>query len=231
MNQPRRTRVSNDPDRLDWAKGDGLIPAVIQDVDDARVLMLGYMNRAALERTRESGRVTFFSRSRGKLWTKGETSGNFLALVSIACDCDADTLLIRARPAGPVCHLGTRTCFDALPDGAAATPGDASADAGPPPVSAGELHVLAELDALLAARRADAPEGSYVGRLFAAGTTRCAQKVGEEGVETALAGAAGEDDALVGEAADLIFHTMVLLRRRGLSLGAVLRELGARRRR
>ena len=182
-------------DRLDFDKQDGLLPAIVQDADSARVLMLGYMNRAALARTLESGRVTFWSRSRGQLWTKGEQSGHVLSLVSLETDCDADTLLVQARPQGPTCHLGRTSCFPQAPAG-----------------------FLSQLDALVAQRAVERPAGSYTTRLFEAGVRRIAQKVGEEGVETALAGVAQDDDALLGEAADLLFHLTVLLRARGRSL-------------
>lgn len=191
-------------DALDWNKQGGLLPAVVQDAGTLRVLMLGYMDRAALQATLDTQRVTFFSRSRGRLWTKGESSGHVLSLVSIEADCDRDTLLVLARPAGPTCHLGTASCF-----------ADAPADA------------LAELDDRIAARASDPPPGSYTAKLFDAGVRRIAQKVGEEGVETALAAVAEDDHAFLGEAADLLYHLLVLLRARGLSLQdalAVLRQ-------
>lgn len=193
-----------DPDSLAWDATTGLLPVVVQDADTLRVLMLAYMDRAALQTTRETGKVSFFSRSRQKAWTKGETSGNFLTLVSIETDCDADTLLVQARPQGPTCHLDRTSCF-------AEAPGD----------------FLAELDQLVATRERDRPAGSYTTSLFEGGIRRVAQKVGEEGVETALAAVAQDDDALTGEAADLLFHLLVLLRARGLSLDsaiAVLRQ-------
>jgi phosphoribosyl-AMP cyclohydrolase / phosphoribosyl-ATP pyrophosphohydrolase len=182
-------------DALAWAKQDGLLPAIVQDADNLRVLMLGYMDRAALQATIDSGRVTFFSRSKQRLWTKGEVSGNYLALVAIDADCDSDTLLVQARPAGPTCHLGTQSCF-------ATAPGDA----------------LAELDRLVASREQARPVGSYTTRLFEAGVRAIAQKVGEEGVETALAAVVQDDTELLGETADLLYHLVVLLRARGLSL-------------
>lgn len=189
---------------LAWDKQQGLLPAIVQDADNQRVLMLGYMDRAALAATLESGRVTFYSRSKQRLWMKGESSGDVLALVSLEADCDADTLLVQARPAGPTCHLGRTSCFPSAPGG-----------------------FLPELDALVARRERERPEGSYSTRLFADGTRRIAQKVGEEGVETALAAVAQDDAALLGEAADLAYHLLVLLRSRGLGLAeveAVLRE-------
>ena len=186
------------PERVDamaWGKQAGLLPAIVQDADNLRVLMLGYMDRAALEATLDSGRVTFFSRSRKRLWTKGEVSGNYLALVAIEADCDSDTLLVQARPAGPTCHLGTQSCF-------ATAPGDA----------------LAELDRLVASREQARPVGSYTTQLFEAGVRAIAQKVGEEGVETALAAVVQDDAELLGETADLLYHLVVLLHARGLSL-------------
>ena len=193
---------------LAWGKQGDLLPAIVQDADNLRVLMLGYMDRTALRATLESGHVTFFSRSRQRLWVKGESSGNQLALVAIEADCDSDTLLVRARPAGPTCHLGTKSCFPLAP-------GD----------------VLAELDRLVADRERERPAESYTTRLFDAGTRAIAQKVGEEAVETALAAVAQDDAALLGEAADLLFHLVVLLRSRGLSLKQVEAVLEARQRR
>jgi len=215
-------------DALDWDKQDGLIPAVIQDAASLRVLMLGYMDRAALRATLDSGHVTFYSRSKQRLWTKGETSGNFLDLVSIETDCDRDTLLVSAQPHGPTCHLGRDSCFPS-----AAGVSDASAVPGAPGVSEvpgasdDGLAFLGELDALIATRERERPQGSYTTALFDKGLRSIAQKVGEEGVETALAAVAQDDAALCGEAADLLFHLQVLLRARGLSLSdavAVLRE-------
>jgi phosphoribosyl-ATP pyrophosphohydrolase/phosphoribosyl-AMP cyclohydrolase len=192
---------------LDWDKGGGLVPAIVQDADNLRVLMLGYMDRAALEATLATGRVTFFSRSKRRLWTKGESSGHFLGLVSLDVDCDGDTVLVTARPQGPTCHLQRESCF-------------ASAPAAP----------LAELSALVERRSVELPEGSYTTRLFQDGVRRIAQKVGEEGVETALAGVVQDDEALLGEAADLVFHLLVLLRARGLGLAELQDTLAARRR-
>ena len=192
---------------LAWDKQGGLMPAVVQDADTLRVLMLGYMDRAALHATLDSGHVTFFSRSKQRLWVKGETSGHYLGLVTIEADCDGDTLLVQARPAGPTCHLGTQSCF-------ATAPG----------------NVLVELDALIASRERERPTGSYTTRLFDAGVRAIAQKVGEEGVETALAAVVQDDTALLGEAADLLYHLAVLLRSRGLSLPQVSEVLAARQR-
>ena len=181
---------------LDWDKVGGLMPAIVQDAATLRVLMLGYMDKAALENTLQVGKVTFFSRSKQRLWVKGETSGNHLEVVDIRADCDADTLLITARPQGPTCHTGSTSCFGAAPG-----------------------QFLGALDALVAQRERERPAGSYTTTLFDKGTRRIAQKVGEEGVETALAGVAQGDEELLGESADLLFHLIVLLRARGLSLG------------
>ncbi|MGD9599844.1 MAG: bifunctional phosphoribosyl-AMP cyclohydrolase/phosphoribosyl-ATP diphosphatase HisIE [Steroidobacteraceae bacterium] len=190
---------------------DGLVPAIVQDADAGDVLMLGYMNSAALTATIERGRVVFFSRSRKRLWEKGETSGHTLDLVDIAADCDSDTLLVTARPRGPVCHKGCRTCFGDTPRNATGT-----------------LDFLATLESLIARRHAGRPAGSYTTRLFDAGPTRIAQKVGEEGVEVALAGSSGSTDELAAEAADLLYHLLVLLRSRDLPLSRVMDELAAR---
>lgn len=194
----------------DFAKGDGLLPAIVQHALTGEVLMLGYMDEAALAKTRDSGLVTFFSRSKQRLWTKGETSGDVLKLVGLTIDCDADTFLVKALPAGPTCHTGTTSCF-----------GNDVAPA---------LGFLAELDALVASRHADRPEGSYTTKLFDGGIRRIAQKVGEEGVETALAAVAEDDEALLGEAADLVFHLMVVLRARGLGFERVVQKLASRHR-
>jgi phosphoribosyl-AMP cyclohydrolase / phosphoribosyl-ATP pyrophosphohydrolase len=195
-------------DRLDWAKGDGLLPAIVQHAVTGAVLMLAYMNRDAYVETLACGEAVFFSRSRGRLWRKGETSGNVLRVVEITADCDADTLLLRAQPAGPTCHLGTTSCFGARP----------------------VATLLDELEGVIDARLAERPEDSYVARLAAAGPARAAQKLGEEGVETALAAVTRDDEGLAEESADLLFHLLVLLRIRGLSLQNVLAKLAARRR-
>jgi len=197
---------------LDWGKGDGLLPAIVQDAETGAVLMLAYMNREALARTQQSGRVTFWSRSKQRLWTKGETSGNFLALRAIAADCDGDTLLILADPHGPVCHLNTASCW--------------GADA--PRAAAQDLVFLGALEQVLAERIALRPAGSYTAGLVEQGVLRVAQKVGEEGLELALASVAESNEKVVAEAADLVYHLLLLLRVKGLSLGAVVRELEAR---
>jgi len=197
-------------EHLAWDKMGGLLPAIVQDAFDGRVLMQAYMNREALEKTLDGGQVTFFSRSRQQLWTKGETSGHFLELVDIVPDCDGDTLLVLARPEGPVCHLGADTCFE--------TEERVRTD----------LSFLARLERVIAHRDAARPEGSYTVRLLEAGVKRIAQKVGEEAVETALAATAGDSEELLSEAADLIFHLLVLLRSRGECLADVVDTLSRR---
>ena len=198
--------------QLDWDKNGGLLPAVIQDVNSGAVLMLGYMNREALAATQAAGRVTFWSRSRRRLWIKGETSGNVLEVRSIAADCDGDTLLILAEPRGPACHLNTPTCWgENAPQSAAQT-----------------VAFLAALENVIAQRLTDRPPGSYTTRLVDGGILRVAQKVGEEGLELALAGVAQSDADIVGEAADLFYHTLLLLRVRNVSLARVVAELESR---
>jgi phosphoribosyl-AMP cyclohydrolase / phosphoribosyl-ATP pyrophosphohydrolase len=199
-----------DPALLDWNKGEGLLPAVVQHWRSGAVLMQGWMNEAALRATLASGKVTFYSRSKQRLWTKGETSQHFLLLRDVLTDCDSDSLLLRAEPQGPTCHLGSDSCFGVE---ALRIPG-----------------FLGELDALVAARERERPEGSYTTKLFEAGLRRIAQKVGEEGVETALAAVAQDESALIGEAADLLFHLTVLLRARGVSLADAVGELERRHR-
>lgn len=211
---------------VDFHKADGLVPAVVQDAATRRVLMLGYMNAEAAERTQQTGRVTFWSRSRGEIWKKGETSGHGLALVSMSADCDADALLVLATPSGPTCHTGAGSCFDAAVGGPSTglpADGDAPADT----LGVGRL---AALDATIAQRLADGSAESYVRSLSDAGLARAAQKVGEEGVETVIAALSGDDAELAGEAADLVFHLLVLLRLRGLGLADVLAVLASRER-
>lgn len=196
---------------LDWSKDDGLLPAIVQHARTGRVLMLGYMNQETLRETLEGGRVVFFSRSRGQRWLKGETSGHFLNVVQVSADCDNDTLLVLAEPVGPTCHKGTPSCF-------------ADAD----PTDGQRLAFLSILESTIAHRIAEQPDGSYTARLFAQGPNRIAQKLGEEGVETALAAVTRDDAGVVGECADLIFHLLVLLKSRNLTLADVVRELGSR---
>lgn len=198
---------------LDWAKNDGLLPAIVQDVRSGQVLMLAYMNRESLLITLAEKRATFFSRSRNQLWTKGASSGNWLHVVAVETDCDQDTLLVLADPQGPTCHLGTRSCF-----------GDDIAS------DAAGLSFLMRLESVIAQRISDRPEGSYTARLWSEGPTRIAQKVGEEGVEVALAAVTQEDERLIGESADLLYHLALLLKSRNLSLTSVVRELEQRHR-
>jgi phosphoribosyl-ATP pyrophosphohydrolase/phosphoribosyl-AMP cyclohydrolase len=197
---------------LDWDKGGGLIPAVVQHAASGAVLMVGYMNHDALEATRATQRVTFWSRSKQRLWTKGETSGNFLQVTAIAADCDRDTLLILARPLGPACHTGTATCW--------------GTDA--PRSAAQGIAFLGRLEEVITERIAHPSGGSYTAKLLAGGARRVAQKVGEEGVELALASLVQADAEVIGEAADLLYHTMLLLKARNLSLSQVVDELEAR---
>lgn len=199
----------NDQRQPDWAKGDGLLPAIVQHAVTGQVLMLAYMNADALAETLRSQQVTFFSRSRQRLWTKGETSGHSLQLRRLELDCDGDTLLVQAVPAGPCCHLGDTSCF------------------GPTAQGAGQLAALAAV----IAERADAEQDqSYTAQLLQAGIGRCAQKVGEEGVEVALAASTGDDEAVLNESADLLYHLLVVLQARGLNLDQVLDVLDRRRR-
>ncbi len=206
VSMAQQSMTSEAIDALAWEKQQGMLPAIIQDAQTLRVLMLGYMSREALDTTLRTGLVTFYSRSKQRLWTKGEQSGHTLQLIAIEADCDADTLLIRALPNGPTCHLDRASCFE---------------------FARGD--VISELDALIAQRAADRPEGSYTTRLFDSGVKRIAQKVGEEGLETALAAVVESDEALLGEAADLIYHLLVLLRARGLNFADVEHILANRR--
>ncbi len=195
--------------RIDWSKGGGLVPAIVQDAVTGRVLMLGYMNEEAFELTQSSGRVCFYSRSRKRLWTKGETSGNTLALAELEIDCDGDTILIHALPAGPTCHLDKTSCFDAD----AAEPG---------------FGFIGRLEKVLDARLQSLPTKSYTAELAAGGLQRIAQKIGEEGVELALAAARDDGEDVIAEAADLLYHLLVLLRFRDMDFAAVARELQRR---
>ena len=196
---------------LAWHKGEGLLPAVVQHARTGRVLMLAYMSEAALQQTLASGRAVFFSRSRQQLWTKGETSGHYLNIVDVSTDCDSDAILLLADPLGPTCHNGTESCFAA----AASTDVD-------------RFAFLPVLEATIANRIAEKPEDSYTARLIAQGPGRIAQKIGEEGVETALAAVTRDDAGLLGECADLLYHVMVLLKSRNLELGDVVTELRSR---
>lgn len=193
---------------IDFDKSGGLVPAVIQDNETLKVLMLGYMNQEALKVTEESGKVTFFSRSKNRLWTKGEESGNFLNLVSISSDCDNDTLLIKVKPVGPVCHTGTDTCWGETNEG--------------------DFEFLNFLQKFIQVRFKDMPEGSYTTSLFKSGINRMAQKVGEEAVETVIEATNGTEEGFLYEASDLVYHLIVLLTSKGYSLEDIGRELKKR---
>lgn len=193
---------------LDFEKKNGLIPAIIQDEHTQKVLMLGFMNKEAYEKTVETGKVTFFSRTKNRLWTKGETSGNFLNVVSIKADCDNDTLLIQAVPEGPVCHTGTDTCW-----------GEKNEQ---------DVMFLKELQDFIDKRHAEMPEKSYTTSLFKSGVNKMAQKVGEEAVETVIEACNGTDERLIYEGADLLYHLIVLLTSKGYRIEDLARELKER---
>lgn len=193
---------------MDFNKGTGLVPVIIQDDKTSAVLMLGYMNKEAYDKTLEDKVVTFWSRSKERLWQKGESSGNYLHLVSVHQDCDSDTLLLKTNPQGPTCHTGSYSCFDVQPD---------------------DLSILTELESVITQRASDLPEGSYTTSLFKGGTSLIAQKVGEEAVETVVAALDQNLERLHEEAADLIYHLLVLLQNKGTSLSAVLSKLASRR--
>lgn len=199
---------------IDFDKMDGLVPAIIQDADTRQVLMLGFMNREAYDKTLSTGKVTFWSRTRQTLWTKGETSGNFLNLVSMAVDCDNDTLLVKVHPDGPTCHTGTDTCW-----GESNTP-IAQSDS--------PLQFIAELQDFIEKRKEEMPEGSYTTRLFRDGMAKISQKVGEEALETVIEAISGPDDKLVYEAGDMVYHLLVMLTARGLRIEDIAEELRRR---
>lgn len=194
--------------KIDFAKGSGLVPAIIQHSETNQVLMLGYMNEEALNITNKTGLVTFFSRSRNKIWTKGETSGYFLKLISMINDCDNDTLLIKVLPKGPVCHNGTISCFDED--------------------KFSNTSFLTKLEEIIKSRKFKDENESYTSKLLNGPLRRIAQKVGEEGVETALASVTETDEKLIGESADLLYHLLVLLQAKGLKLSDVVHELSKR---
>lgn len=194
--------------KLDFKKMEGLIPVVVQDAFTGKVLMLGYMNEAALTKTEESGRVTFFSRSKNRLWSKGETSGNFLEVVSMQKDCDGDAILVKAKPLGPVCHTGTDTCFNE---------GNTSKTA-----------FIDQLRAIIKDRKANPSTGSYTSSLFLKGINKLAQKVGEEAVELVIEAKDDNKELFLGEAADLLFHYLVLLEAKNYSLDEVVEVLKQR---
>lgn len=193
--------------QLDWQKVNNLMPVIIQHYVSGDVLMLGYMNQDALTQTLDSGKVTFYSRTKQRLWTKGETTGNFLNVIDIGADCDNDTLLILVDPTGPTCHTGSNSCFTSTKS---------------------EWGFLFELEQLLASRKSADPKSSYTAKLYHDGTKRIAQKVGEEGVETALAATVHDQEELKNESADLIYHLLVLLQDQNLSLQDVIGILKAR---
>ncbi len=193
---------------LNFEKSGGLIPAIIQDEETNKVLMLGFMNAEALTKTQETGKVTFYSRSKQRLWTKGEESGNFLNVVSIYNDCDNDTLLIKANPVGPVCHTGSDTCFNEKNEE--------------------NILFLKTLQNIIEQRRQEMPEGSYTTSLFNRGIGRIAQKVGEEAVETVIEAMTGNDERLLYEASDLIYHLLVLLTYKGYRIEDLAVELKKR---
>ena len=194
--------------KLDFEKVGGLIPAIIQDNETNKVLMLGYMNEEALNKTQETGKVTFFSRTKQRLWTKGEESGNFLNVISIKDDCDHDTLLIKVNPVGPVCHTGSDTCFEET--------------------NKEDLLFLKYLQHFIEKRYKEMPEGSYTTSLFQSGINRMAQKVGEEALESVIEACNGTDDRLIYESADMLYHLIVLLTSKGLSIEDLARELQKR---
>ena len=196
-------------ERVDFDKMNGLVPAVIQDANDGAVLMVGFMNSAALERTRDEGRVTFWSRTKERLWQKGESSGNYLEVVSIELDCDGDTLLIKAQPRGPVCHTGSRSCF----------PHQAEHRTG---------KILSRLARIISERRLHRPTGSYTSKLLNEGEQKIAQKVGEEAIELAIAAQYSDKQRCVEEAGDLVYHLLVLLAAKEISLEEVEAELEKR---
>jgi phosphoribosyl-AMP cyclohydrolase / phosphoribosyl-ATP pyrophosphohydrolase len=193
---------------IDFEKMNGLVPAIIQDAGSLKVLMLGFMNSEAFEKTKKEGRVTFFSRTKSRLWTKGEESGNYLNVIEILEDCDNDTLLIKANPVGPVCHTGSDTCFSE--------------------VNNSGISFLRQLQDLVAQRKRDLPEGSYTTKLFNEGINKIAQKVGEEAVELVIESKDSNDDLFLNEAADLTYHLLVLLTEKGFDLADVVKILEQR---
>lgn len=190
---------------IDFDKMNGIVPAIIQDDKTLKVLMLGFMNEEAYKKTVETGKVTFWSRTKQRLWTKGETSGNFLEVVSITNDCDNDTLLVKVNPTGPVCHTGADTCWNEVNDN--------------------PIMFLTELQRFINQRHNEMPEGSYTTSLFKEGLSRMTQKVGEEAVELVIESMKGDNERLIYEASDLFYHLIVLLTSKGLSIENIAREL------
>ena len=203
---------------IDFDKMDGLVPAIIQDADTRNVLMLGFMNKEACEKTLATGKVTFWSRTRQTLWTKGETSGNFLNMVSMALDCDNDTLLVKVHPQGPTCHKGTDTCWGEQNTPANSAPGG----------SGSPILFLPELQDFIEKRHEEMPEGSYTTKLFRDGVNKMAQKLGEEALETVIEATNGTNDKLVYEAGDMLYHLLVLLTSKGLRIEDIAQELQKR---
>jgi phosphoribosyl-ATP pyrophosphohydrolase/phosphoribosyl-AMP cyclohydrolase len=195
--------------QIDFNKLNGLVPAVVQDSETLKVLMVGFMNEEAVKKTQEIGKVTFFSRTKNRLWTKGEESGNFLNVVSVLIDCDNDTLLIKAKPIGPVCHTGADTCFDESNQ-------------------KGNVQFLGYLQDFIDKRKKEMPEGSYTTSLFEKGTRKIAQKVGEEAVETIIGAMANDDENFIYEAGDLLYHLIVLLTHKGYRIEDIVEELRKR---
>lgn len=191
---------------LDFSKSDGLVPVIVQDAQTLEVLMLGYMNDEAWQKTQAEKRVTFFSRSKNRLWTKGEESGNFLEVVGLHIDCDKDTVLIKARPAGPTCHTGSRSCFN----------------------TDFNQNFLLELERIIKHRYEFPSDESYVNRLRSKGINKIAQKVGEEAVETVIAALTETEHDFINETSDLLFHLLVLLREKGISLETIAKNLESR---
>lgn len=202
-------KILKEISQLDFDKTGGLIPAIVQDAETNNVLMLGYMNSEALAKTQVSGKVTFFSRSKNRLWTKGEESGNFLNVISIGVDCDNDTLLIKVNPVGPVCHTGADTCFEEVN-------------------TSNEILFLSYLQDFIDKRKVEMPEGSYTTSLFQKGTRKITQKVGEEAVETIIGAMANDDENFIYEAGDLLYHLIVLLAHKGYRIEDIVRELRKR---
>jgi phosphoribosyl-AMP cyclohydrolase / phosphoribosyl-ATP pyrophosphohydrolase len=199
----------DDISRIDFSKLNGLVPAVVQDARTLLVLMVGFMNAEALQKTMETGLVTFFSRTKNRLWTKGEESGNYLKVQSILSDCDNDTILVKAEPAGPVCHTGADTCFSETN-------------------SHSDIDFLIYLQNFIDKKKTDMPDGSYTTSLFKGGTRKIAQKVGEEAVETIVGAMADDRDNIIYEAGDLLYHLIVLLSEKGLRIDDIVRELERR---
>ena len=195
--------------QIDFSKLNGLVPAVVQDSETMKVLMVGFMNEEAVEKTMEIGKVTFFSRTKNRLWTKGEESGNFLNVISVLIDCDNDTLLIKAKPIGPVCHTGNDTCFDEINQ-------------------KGDIQFLSYLQDFIDKRKKEMPVGSYTTSLFEKGTRKIAQKVGEEAVETIIGAMANDDENFIYEAGDLLYHLIVLLTHKGYRIEDIVSELKKR---